>query len=266
MSEVAHRSHRLPLVAPTLLAGLLDDAALLTSGRPAREVVAEHAAHRAAAYAPLVGSFVVPDTQLAEVGRHHRDGPDLAVQVVNSGGAGGLLGLSRRTQPGLDVVGVISMLRDLDDLAGNAARVVAAAEVLDPEITLFVGLPYAHGWPRAVEVIEAAGHCAVISPGDPAGPATPRELIEQLAGLIDADLPFKIGTESAAYPLTGLLDAVRGLIDGMPAEDAVQRLGADRDLRWATDGEADAQRVRRRLRSVNCAQVSAVATGLSRLD
>lgn len=252
-------------MAPSLLAGLLDDAALLSSGRPPSAAVAEHAKHRAAAYAPLVGSLVVPDTQLAEVGRQHRNGPDLGVQVVNSGGAGGLLGLSRRTQPGLDVVGVVSMLRDLDDLAGNAARVVAAAEALDPDITLFVGLPYAPGWPRAVEVVEAAGHCAVLSPGDPAGPASAAELVEQLEGLIDADLPFKIGGGSAAYSLTGLIDAVRGLIDGLPAADAAQLLGADSDLQWAINGEAEALRVRRRLRSVNCAQVSAAAADLTGL-
>ena len=136
---------------------LLDDAALLAQGRSPSEAVAEHREHRAAAYAPLVGPLVVPDTQLAEVGRHHRDGPELAVQVVNSGGAGGVLGLSRRSQPGLEVVSVISMLRDLDDLAGNAARVIAAAEALDPDVTVFVGLPYAPGWPRAVELVEAGG-------------------------------------------------------------------------------------------------------------
>ena len=128
-----------------------------------------------------------------------------------------------------------------------------------------MGLPYAPGWPRAVEVVEAAGHCALISPGDPAGPASAAELVEQLEGLIDADLPFKIGGGSAAYSLTGLLDAVRGLIDGLPAADAAQLLGADSDLRWAIDGEAEALRVRRRLRSVNCAQVSAAAADLSRL-
>jgi len=251
-------------VAPSLLAGLLDDAALLSSARPPSAAVAEHAEHRAAAYAPLVGPLVVPDTQLAEVGRLHRDGSNLAVQVVNTGGAGGVLALSRRTQPGMDVVSVVSMLRDLDDLAGNAARVVAAAEVLDPEVTLFVGLPYAPGWPRAVEVVEAAGHCALISPADSAGPASAAELVEQIEGLIDADLPFKIGRGSAAYSLTGLLDAVHGLIDGRPAADAAQLLGTDADLQWAID-DAEAGRVRRRLRSVDCAQVSAAAADLTRL-
>ena len=106
---------------------------------------------------------MVPDTQLGEVGAPASGGPDLAVSVINSGGAGGVLGLSRRARPGLDVVAV-SMLRDLDDLAGNAARVVAAAEALDPDVAVFVGLPYAPGWAGAVEVVEAAGHCAMISP------------------------------------------------------------------------------------------------------
>jgi len=142
--------------------------------------------------------------------------------------------------------------------------VVAAAEALDPEVTVFVGLPYAHGWSRAVEVVEAAGHCALISPRDPAGPASAAELVEQLEGLIDADLPFKIGHGSAAYSLTGVLDAVHGLIDGLPAADAARLLGTDADLRWAID-DAEAGRVRRRLRSVDCAQVSAAAADLTRL-
>lgn len=252
-------------MAPALFAGLLDDAALLAGDRTPIEAVAGHAEHRRAAYASLVGPLVVPDTRLVEVGRHR--GPDsvLEVQVVNTGGAGGLLGLSRRTQPGVEVVSVVSVLRDLDELAGNAARVVAAAEALDPEITTFVGLPYAPGWQRAVEVVEAAGHCALVSPRSPADPGAIHELVEQLVVLIEADLPFKIGGESAAYPVIGLLVAIHGLIEGLGPTDAVRLVTADQPPNTIGD-EAEAKRVRRRLRSVNCAQMSAVATRLSRPD
>ena len=249
-------------MAPALFTGLLDDATLLVGDRTPIEAVAGHLAHRRAAYASLVGPMVVPDTRLVEVGRHCGPEPVVEVQVVNSGGAGGLLGLSRRGQPGLGVVSVVSMLRDLDDLAGNAARVVAAADALDPEITTFVGLPYALGWQRAVEVVEAAGHCALVSPRSPADSGAISELVEQLVVLIDADLPFKIGGESPAYPVIGLLAAIHGLIEGLDPADAARLVTADQPPATIGD-EAEAQRVRRRLRSVNCAQLSAVATTLS---
>jgi hypothetical protein len=115
-------------------------------------------------------------------------------------------------------------------------------------------------------VVEAAGHCALVSPRNPADPAAATELVEQLAVLIDADLPFKIGNESAAYPVTGLLDAVHGLIDGIPAVELARRLATDQELQWATSGDqTDGPRVRRRLRSVNCAEVTSAAAELSRL-
>ncbi len=250
-------------MALTLFAGLLDDVALLAGDRTPIEAVAGHEGHRRAAYAPLVGPLVVPDTRLVEVGRHRGPEQVLEVQVVNTGGAGGLLGLSRRTEPGLGVVSVVSMLRDLDDLAGNAARVVAAAEALDPEITTFVGLPYASGWQRAVEVVEAAGHCALVGPRSPADPGAISELVEQFVVLIEADLPFKIGGEAPAYPVTGLLVAIHALIEGLPPTEAV-RLVADDQSPETIGNEVEAQRVRRRLRSVNCDQISAVATRLSR--
>ena len=109
--------------------------------------------YRRAWFRDLIGPLVVSDQRLAEVGRALRQaqGTDglaqgtLSVSVVNTGGAGGLLSLARREIPGVEVVAVESALRDLDDLAGNAARVASAAGELDEAVRVFVEIPYAAG-------------------------------------------------------------------------------------------------------------------------
>lgn len=53
---------------PPLLAGLIDDAALFPPGNAVvDEAVPEHASHRRAWYAPLVGPFLLPAGRIAEV-------------------------------------------------------------------------------------------------------------------------------------------------------------------------------------------------------
>ena len=85
------------------------------------------------------------------------------------------------------MVGAVSVLRDLNDLAGSAARVVAAAEALDESVRVLVELPDAPGWPAAAELVEAAGLSAQVRAGH-----SPAALIEQLAALVEADLPFSV--------------------------------------------------------------------------
>ena len=84
---------------------------------------------------------------------------------------------------GVRVVAVESALRDLDDLAGNAARVASAAGELDESIAVFVEIPYAPGWERAVEEVEAAGLLGKIRTGSPDNSGTPpyAQLAEQLS-------------------------------------------------------------------------------------
>jgi hypothetical protein len=125
---------------------LVDDAAMFPPGNA--EVVAAvlaHDAYRQSWFSPLIGPLVVADRRLAEAGRAARsaqqtnaDEGDLAVSVVNTSGAGGITSLAGREVPGVHIVAVESALRDLDDLAGNAARVVAAAMELDEAIQIFV--------------------------------------------------------------------------------------------------------------------------------
>ena len=105
---------------------------------PAAEAVRLHHDYRISWFADLIGPLVVADQRLAEVGRMHAGDEALDVSVVNTTGAGGLVSLAERDIAGLRVVAAESALRDLDDLSGNAARVVSAAEQLDDRIEVFL--------------------------------------------------------------------------------------------------------------------------------
>jgi hypothetical protein len=201
-----------------LFDGLLDDEALARAPQPCvPAVLAEHRELRAA-HANLLATLVVPDYQLTEVSRQVPVGQSVPVSVITSGGAGGLLALTRRDIPGVDVVSAEPALRDLDDLAGSAARVVSAAAELGPDVAIYVDLPYAPGWAAAVELIEAAGLYAKIA----ASEAEPGQRVEQLSILIEADLAFKITKLSGGC--LALLAAVNALVDGAGPDEAPRLL------------------------------------------
>ena len=269
-----------------LFAGLIDDAAVFPPGNASvPDAVRRHREHRSAWYAPLIGPLVVPDTELAQVSRAATDasagaeGEALAVSVVISSGAGGLVALARRDLPGLRIVGAEIGLRDLDDLPGNAGRVVAAAEELDlDEVTVFVELPFSHGWIGAVEVIEAASLYGKIRTGglEPGSFPTADQLAQQLSVLIEADLPFKAtaglhrawpnrvtderGDTLHQHGFVTLLMAIEALIDGAGSDAAVDLLQLDDPGRIFTAlqgwDEPAAARVRRRFRSFGCCGVT----------
>ena len=270
----------------TVFETLVDDAALLGAAVAAAAAVAGHRTHRAAWYAPVVGPLVVPDTLLGQLGRLAAPGPSgpsepaepIEVSVVTSGGAGGLAALARRLDqglPGVSVVAAETALRDLDDLAGNAARVAAAAAELGPEVEVYVELPYAPGWIPAVAEVEAAGLLGHLRSD---GSGTDR-LAEQLSVLVEADLGFKIsgpigaGDVHAGRGLVTVLMAIDALVDGSDPSEAARLLQTtDRDRITAAAGSWSAaaqQRIRRRLRSVDGGDVSGLVTdlvGLGLLD
>ncbi len=265
-----------------LFAGLVDDAAVFPPGNASvPDAVRRHREHRAGWYAPLIGPLVVPDAELAQVSRAVADSGDdpLAVSVVIGTGAGGLVALARRDLPGLRVVAAEVALRDLDDLTGNAQRVVAAAEELDPDdVSVFVEVPFGPGWLGAVEVIEAAGLLGKIRTGglEPDAFPTADQLAQQLSGLIEADLPFKAtaglhrawpnrvtddsGQTLHQHGFVTLLMAIEALIDGAGTDAAVDLLQLDDPGRIYTAlqgwDEPAAARVRRRFRSFGCCGVT----------
>lgn len=265
-----------------LFAGLIDDAAVFPPGNASvPDAVLRHRQHRTAWYAPEIGPLVVPDTELAQVSRAAVtvDAEPIEVSVVVTGGAGGLVALARRNLPGIAVTAAEIALRDLDDLAGNAERVVAAAQELDPDqVTVFVELPFQHGWVAAIGVVEGGGLNGKIRTGgmEPDAHPTPDQLAQALSELIEADLPFKAtaglhrawpnqvtnerGEMLPQHGFVTLLMAVEALVDGAGSAAAADLLRLDDpgrifDALQAWD-EATAARVRRRFRSFGCCGVN----------
>lgn len=226
--------------------------------------VRDVAAHRAllgTEHGWVVGPLVVDDERLSGLAA------DVALAVRVGGGAGGVSALVRRTSD-LHLVGVETVLRDLDDLAGNATRVVAAAAELPDGVDVFVGLPGTPGTVGAVEVVEAAGLLARVDLGGTGSGSRPVEL---LSLLVEADLPFKatgLGSDPfGPYGVVAVLMAVEALVDGAEPTDAEALLTEVDEHRagvalsaWDT---STADRVRRRLRGVDCLDVAATLERLT---
>jgi hypothetical protein len=273
----------------TLFTEMVHDAAMFPPGSaPAGDALASHLAYRRSWFGWLIGPLVVSDQKLAEVGRAASGEADeaVAVSVVNTGGAGGLLSLAHRATRGLDVLSVETALRDLDDLAGNASRVASAAAELPDTMRVYVEIPYAPGWERAVETVEAAGLFGKIRTGSPDDAQTPPydQLARQLSVLVEADLAFKATAGlHHAWPSDGaepdrprqhgflnLLAALEALIDGAAEIDAVELLASvdHRELlhRIAGWDEAVARKVRRRFVGFGCCGVLDPVNDLAELD
>ncbi|HET6754052.1 MAG TPA: hypothetical protein VFH23_08890 [Jiangellaceae bacterium] len=244
-----------------LFDSLFDDEALIRLPETAvPALIARHSELRSA-YPSLLATLVVPDRRLAEIARQIPPGPSIPVSVITSGGAGGLLALARRDVPGVDIAAVEPTLRDLDDLAGSAARVISAAAELAPEITVFIELPYASGWEAAVELIEATGRYGKIA----AGQAEPRQVVEQFSVLIEADLPFKITCTHNGDWLSLLL-VVEALVTGANLDDAAALMRLDDHRIGAALSGWDPttqSRVRRRVRRLGTGQVPELINNLA---
>jgi hypothetical protein len=235
----AHAPEPAPATLPPAWAGLVDDAAIFPPGDlPLAEAREAHPGHRRTG---LVGTFVVRDTDLpALAGFAH------PLSVVVTGGAGQLAGpLALAARTGLSVAGVEIALRDLDDLAGNARRVVAAVDaarsegVLDDETPVHVELPgrVGAGWLRAADEVASAELRLKLRTGAPDGslPADEADLAERIDAALDRETPFKCtaGLHRAVrhddqHGFVNVLLATRRAFDGASREEVVATL-AERD-------------------------------------
>lgn len=248
-----------------LFDSLLDDEILLRRPEtPVATVLTQHRELRNA-HSGLLATLVVPDSRLSEIARHLPPGGSIPVSVITSGGAGGLLALARHHTPGVEIASVEPALRDLDDLAGSAARVVSAAGELSSEVPVFVELPYTPGWESAVELVEAAGLYGKIA----AGRADQRRLVQQLSILIEADLAFKI-TSSLQGDWLALLRAVDALVAGASIDDAAELMQLDNRDRVSTAvfswDRTTQSRIRRRVRRLGTDRVQDVINNLTMND
>lgn len=261
---------------PPAWAGLLDDAALFPPGDAEMgDAVAGFLARREEWYADLVASFVVTDVRFGEVEEA------LPVSLVITTGAGGILGATQRVhRSASELVGVEIALRDLDDLAGNARRVVAAVDAARAEGTLpeetrvFVELPQqapGAGWLAAADEVAAADLRLKFRTGGVEAHLFPSE--GELAAWIDAALERETGFKCTAglhqavrhtgadtfehHGFVNVLLAVRRSFDGgTPAEVAEILADRDADAVAAAAREADLAGARRWFTSQGSCSVS----------
>lgn len=230
--------------------GLIDDAAIFPPGDvPLDDALAAYDARRGEWYADLVASFVCRDTDLPDVGDAVGDAP---LSIVVTGGAGAIAGpLGLAARRGRTVHGLEVALRDLDDLAGNARRVVAAVEaaraegVLADDVPVHVELPHvasSASWLSAADEVAAAELRLKLRTGGPDEhlvPA-PHALARWIDAALDRETPFKCTaglhravrhtvTEGFDSPtdhhgFLNVLLATRRAFDGAPVDEVVALL------------------------------------------
>ncbi len=250
---------------PQQWVGLLDDAAVFPPGNaPLDEAVTAHRERRGEPWADLVGTLVVPDTDLPRL-----RGAGERLSVVLTGGAGqvsGPAGLARRLD--LQVAGVEIALRDLGDLPGNARRVVAAVDDarsrgdLADDATVHVELPSttpSHGWLAAADEIAGAELHLKFRLGGATADLTPTaaELAAMVDAALDRETPFKCTaglhravahTDPDGLPRHGflnLLAATAAAWDGAGSEAVTALLASTDAAALAATPAEDLQRARR---------------------
>jgi hypothetical protein len=253
---------------PTHLQALVDDAAIFPpASTPLEQAVSEHAAHRASEYAELVGGFVVSDVKVADLAKvvAATEGvskpPPLALNLVVTGGAGAIepavtwVGRS----DGLDLRAVEFALRDEEDLAHNAMRLVHVVDSLEEaleDVIVLVEPPIpqgtpSHGWLAALDELAAREIALKFRTGGATADQFPSAaaLATCIEAALDRELPFKCTAglhhavrhtdATTGLPHHGFLNvllATRASLDG-GGVDEVARVLED------TDGRALAARV-----------------------
>lgn len=225
--------------------GLVDDAATFPPGDAPLDAALTAYADRTGPAARLVRSLVVRDTDLPQV-------PEgTAVSVVLTGGAGQVHGPAQLCQRrDLPVAGLEVALRDVDDPAGNARRVVAAVDaargegVLDEDTPVFVELPPVdptYSWLAAADEVAAAELRLKLRTGglEPDAFPTPERLAAWIDAALDRELPFKctaglhralphVDADGCAHHgFLTVLAATRVAFDGASLDEVVSTLRRD---------------------------------------
>ncbi len=235
---------------PADLLSFVDDAAIFPPGNaPLDQAVRDHLGHRKAEYADLVGGFVVSDVKIADLAALEVDGDDLAVHVVVTGGAGAIAPAVTWVEraEGLRLRAVEFALRDEEDLAHNARRLVSVvdslAERLD-DVTVYAEPPLPQGqpsagWLAALDELAAREIPLKFRTGGTTTDAFPSSarLAACITAALDRELPFKCtaGLHNAVrhrddatgfehHGFLNVLLATRASLDGASPDDVASVL------------------------------------------
>jgi hypothetical protein len=248
---------------PAFLNSFVDDAAIFPPGNaPLEQAVADHVAHRDEEYADLVGGFVVSDVKVADLAKVvSTSSTDVGVNLVVTGGAGAIepavTWVSR--SEGLSLRAVEFALRDEEDLAHNAQRLIQVVDSLGEQlddVTVFAEPPVpdgspSHGWLAALDELAAREISLKFRTGGVTADLFPSSarLAVCIEAALDRELPFKCtaGLHNALRhtdPETGfehhgflnILQAARTSLDGGSPEEVAQVLDQK-------DGAALAERI-----------------------
>lgn len=225
-------------------AGLIDDAAIFPPGdAPLPDAAAAHMTRRAEPHAEVVGTFVVRDTDLPLL-----RGTPARLSVVVTGGAGQLAGPAALcARLGLELAGLEIALRDLDDLAGNARRVVAAVDAaraegaLADDVPVHVELPAGdptHQWLAAADEVASAELRLKLRTGGLEAHLFPTSatLARWIDAALDRETAYKLTaglhravrhTSAEGFEQHGFLNvllATRQAFDGAPPDEVVATL------------------------------------------
>jgi len=267
---------------PPEYVALVDDAAIFPPGNATlADAVRGFRSHQDAAHAELVGPLVVDDVRLPElvaILSSLEDGVPLPVTVVVSGGAGSLEPAARWASgtPLLELRGLEIALRDLDDLAGAARRVVAAAD-LGLDVPVYVEPPVVQttsspAWLAALDEVAAADLRLKFRTGGVTADAFPScsELAAAIDAALDRELPFKCtaglhhavrhraaGTGFEHHGFLNVLAATRAALDGDDVTAALEEQDRDALLARVHECGSDALvRARRWFTSFGCCGVT----------
>ncbi|WP_310964306.1 hypothetical protein [Nocardioides terrisoli] len=237
---------------PEFLSEIIDDAAIFPPGNaPLDRAVEDYLARRPEPHGGLVGGFVVSDVKLPELVDLVAARDPLRLNLVVTGGAGAIEGAVRwaTRAEGLHLEALEFALRDEEDLAHNAQRVLAAVDALDTEledVDLYVEPPRVHGsptagWLAALDELATREVRLKFRTGGVHADDFPTsaELSSCIGAALDRELPFKCtaglhhavrqraalpdGTEPWQHGFLNVLRATRANLDG---EDTVAVLEA----------------------------------------